>query len=60
MRICSTVKIQAHTYCIVFKFVPCDGSFLPENKDCLRMLESEHNLKEGSIVGASWIKKPEH
>lgn len=58
--ICSTVKIQAHTYCIIFKFVPCNSSFSPENKDHLRTMESEHNLKEGSIVVVSWIKKPEH
>ena len=57
--ICSTVKIQARTCRVVFKFVPCDGSFSPENKDHLRTLESEHNLEEGSIIAASWIKKPE-
>ena len=58
-RICSTAKVQARTCRVVFKFVTCDGSFLPENKEHLRTLESEHNLEEGSIITASWIKKPE-
>ena len=58
-RICSTARVQACTCCVVFKFVPCDSSFLPENKEHLRTLESEHNLEEGSIITASWIKKPE-
>ena len=58
--ICSTVKIQARTYCVVFKFIPCDSSFSSENKDYLRTMASEHNLKEGSIVAASWIKKTKH
>ena len=58
-RICSTAKIQACTYHVVFKFIPCNGSFSPENRDHLRTLESEHNLEEGSIAVASWIKKPE-
>ena len=42
------------------KFVPCDGSFSPEDENQLRVLETEHNLKVGSIIVASWIKKPEH
>lgn len=58
-RICSTVKIQTHTCQVVMKFVPCDGSFSPEDKSQLRVLEMEHNLEVGSIVVASWIKKPE-
>ena len=58
--ICSTVKIQARTYCVVFKFIPWDSSFSSENKDYLRTMASEHNLEEGSIVAASWIKKPKH
>ena len=58
--ICSTTKIQAQTCRVVFKFMPCNGSFSPGNKDHLRTLESEHNLEEGSIIAALWIKKPEH
>lgn len=34
-RICSTAKIQAQTCHVILKFVPCDGSFSPENKDHL-------------------------
>ena len=56
--ICSTVKIQTRTCQVVMKFVPCDGSFLPEDKSQMRVLETEHNLEVGSIVAASWIKKP--
>ena len=33
--ICSTAKIQARTCRVVLKFVPCDSSFSPENKDHL-------------------------
>lgn len=58
-RICSTAKIQTRSYRLVLKFVPCDGSFSPEDTSQLRAIETEHKLEEGTILAASWIKKPE-
>ena len=58
-RICNTAKIQQRTYRVIMKFVPCDGSFSPEDETQLRTIEAEHKLDKGAIVAASWIKKPE-
>ena len=58
-QICSTVKIQPHTYQVVIKFVPCDGSFSPKDNTQLCAIEAEHNLDKGAIVAAMWIKEPE-
>ena len=58
-RICSTAKIQTRLYRLVLKFVPCDGSFSPEDTSQLRAIETEHKLEEGTILATSWIKKPE-
>ena len=55
----STAKIQPCVYCLVLKFVPCDGSFNPNNQEQLHILETEHKLEEGSILSAAWIKRPE-
>ena len=55
-HICAFAKIQPHTYCSVLCFVPCDGSFSPEDKAQLRALESDQGLEEGSIISAAWIK----
>lgn len=55
----STAKLQLHTYHLVLKFVPCDGTFNPNDPEQLHALESEHKLEEGSILTASWIKRPE-
>ena len=41
------------------KFVPCDGTFTPEDKDQLHTIETDHKLEEGTIILAAWIKKPE-
>ena len=43
-----------------YKFIPCDGTFTPEDKEQLRAIEEEHKLESGSILSASWIKKPKH
>ena len=57
--ICSTVKIQPCMYQVVMKFVPCNGSFSPEDDTQLCTIEADHNLDEGAIVVVMWIKKPE-
>ena len=41
------------------KFVTCNRSFAPDDEDQLCMIEADHKLKEGSIISAAWIKKPE-
>ena len=57
--ICSTAKIWPHLYCLVIKFVLCNGSFSPENQDQLCQIEIDHSLETRSIVATSWIKIPE-
>ena len=57
--ICSTAKSQPHMYCLVMKFIPCNGTFLPHNESHLHSLEEVHRVEEGSIITAAWIKKPE-
>ena len=56
-HICSTAVLQPHTYCLVLKFIPFNGAFSPEDTETLCQWEVEHNLEEGSIVSATWIKK---
>ena len=58
-NICSTATIQPRTYRLIMKFVPCDGSFAPDNEEQLRDIETDHDLENGSLISASWIKKPE-
>ena len=58
-HICSTAKGQPQPYRLVLKFIPCNGSFSPANEDHLHSLEVDHGIEEGSIIAASWIKKPE-
>ena len=58
-HICSTVKGQPRPYRLVLKFIPCNGSFSPANEDHLHSLEVDHGIEEGSIIAASWIKKPD-
>ena len=54
----STAKVLPHTYCVIMKFVPCDGTFESNNKDHIHTIEIDHNLEPGSIILASWIKCP--
>ena len=56
---CSMAYIQPCSYQIIMKFIPCDGTFTPEDKEQLRAIEEKHKLKSGSILSTSWIKKPE-
>ena len=41
------------------KFIPCDGTFAPEDEDQLCTIETDHKLEEGMIILAAWIKKLE-
>jgi hypothetical protein len=52
--------IRLRTYPVIFKFVPCNGSFNPYNELHLRELELENNLKPNTLTSASWCKKPEN
>ena len=42
------------------KFVPCTGEFTPSDRSHLREIEEDLGLPEGSIMTATWIKKPEN
>lgn len=58
-RLCDSAKIKPRTYRLIFKFVPCDGSFDPNNNDHIRYIEEDQCLPQGAIVSASWVKRPE-
>ena len=58
-QICASAKLQPHSFRLILKFVPCDRSFSPDDEDQLRVIEIDHSMVEGSIILASWIKKPE-
>ena len=52
-------RIRPRTYAVIFRFVPCDGSFDPNLDSHLRDLEKENDLPTNSIVAASWCKRPD-
>jgi len=43
-------------YNLIFKFVPCTGDFDPSDKAHLASIETNNNIKPGSILSVSWIK----
>ena len=57
-HISPVAKILPRVFHIIMKFVPCDGSFDPKDENQLRIIEKDHDLEEGSIILADWIKKP--
>ena len=48
---------QAHI--VIFRFVPCKGSFNPSNDEHLRNVKEENYLQASSIAAASWCKCPD-
>jgi hypothetical protein len=52
-------RIRPRTFPVIFRFVPCQGQFDPSNDAHLRIIEQENDLADGSIVSASWCKRPE-
>jgi hypothetical protein len=52
-------RIRPRTFPIIFRFVPCSGLFDPNNDSHLRNIERENDLVDGSIVSATWCKRPE-
>jgi hypothetical protein len=57
--ICQSARIRPRTFPVILRFVPCDGSFDPNNRDHLRKVESENDLPQSSISSAAWCKRPE-
>ena len=57
-HISPAAKTLPRVFHIIMKFVPCDGSFDPKDENQLRIIEKDHDLEEGSIISADWIKKP--
>jgi hypothetical protein len=51
--------VKPRTFSLICKFVPCASDFEPSNDECIRKIESDHNLKTGSILAASWLKRPD-
>ena len=59
-QICPSAKLQPHSFRVIMKFVPCTGEFTPSDRSHLREIEEDLGLPEGSIMTATWIKKPEN
>ena len=51
-------KAQVHprTYTVIFRFVPCDGSFDPNKEEHLCHIKRNNDLQANSISAASWCK----
>src|ERR1700722_14901156 len=58
-KLSPNAQIRLRTYPVIFKFVPCIGTFDPSNAQHLRGLEKENDLGPNSISTAEWCKKPE-
>jgi len=52
-NICPTADIRQRKYALIFKFVPCSGSFDPYDDANLREIESDNGAPPNSIVSAS-------
>ncbi|KAF5375879.1 hypothetical protein D9615_008261 [Tricholomella constricta] len=55
----ASARIKAKAYNLVFRFVPCGAFFDPSNRAHLDVIEDDNDLSNGSILSASWIKRPE-
>ena len=51
--------IRPRAYTVIFRFVPCRGSFDPSLVEHLRNIEKENDLQSNSISTASWCKHPD-
>ena len=52
-------QIRLRAYAVIFRFIPCHGSFNPNNEEHLRNVEKENDLPANSISAASWCKHPD-
>jgi hypothetical protein len=52
-------RVCPWTYAVIFRFVPCTGSFDPSLGEHLRNIERENDLPVNSIAAASWCKRPD-
>ena len=52
-------RIRPRAYTVIFRFVPCGGSFDPSLEEHLCNIEKENDLQPNSISAASWCKHPE-
>ena len=52
-------RIQAHTFAVIFRFIPCTGPLDPSLDEHLRNIEMENDLPTNSIATASWCKRPD-
>ena len=51
--------ICPRTYVVIFRFVPCDGSFDPNKEDHLCDIKKDNDLQANSIFAALWCKQPD-
>ena len=49
-------RVHPRTYAVIFRFVPCDGSFDPNKEEHLRDIKKDNDLQANSIPAASWCK----
>ncbi|KAF5375541.1 hypothetical protein D9615_009144 [Tricholomella constricta] len=55
----ASARIKAKAYNLVFRFVPCGAFFDPSDRDHLNIIEDDNDLPSGSILSASWLKRPD-
>ena len=55
----NTATLKRKIYNLIFKFVPCQGEFDPSDINSLLDIEQANDLTPGSIVSATWIKRPD-
>lgn len=58
-RLGAKASISIKPVQVIMRFVPCGGSFDPTDRDHLNVIERDLGLKDGAIMTATWIKKPE-
>ena len=59
INLCPSAHIRPRNYVLIFKFVPCMGSFDPYDEDSLWEIESDNGTPTNSISSASWCKRPD-
>lgn len=52
----STAAVKTKGYNVIFKFVPCRGSFDPKDRTHIDEIETDNGLSPGDITSSSWLK----
>ena len=58
-QFCTSARIRPRLFPLIFRFVPCKGSFDPEDASHIRDMEEDNGAPPNSIASAVWCKKPD-